>query len=186
MISISKRTKVSLMIGISLLLLVAGCSTPGTTHVGVSDSPTATPSVIPSSAPSARATTTIYKNSLYGFMITLPLKWLGYSIITTSWNGYSSTSSSIIQTGPILSIRDPSWTVKVPRQEIPIMVFTLKQWSDLNRDQFNVGAAPMSPSILGKNNNYVFAIPARYNYAFISGYQEVQNILDGKPFQAFN
>ena len=46
-------------------------------------------------------------------------------------------------------------------------------------------AAPINPGELGRNVKYVFALPARYNYAFPTGYQEVEKILEGKPLRGF-
>lgn len=61
------------------------------------------------------------------------------------------------------------------------MVFTIGQWDSLIRQEYSVGAAPIPPSELGRNTQFVFALPARYNYAFPPGYQEVEQILQGKP-----
>jgi hypothetical protein len=63
------------------------------------------------------------------------------------------------------------------------MVFTLNQWNSLRQEVFHIGAAPVAPSELGRNNYYVFALPARYNYAFPPGFKEVENILANHPLQ---
>jgi len=34
-----------------------------------------------------------------------------------------------------------------------------------------------------RNENYVFTIPARYNFAFPTGYEEVEKILESKPLE---
>jgi hypothetical protein len=65
------------------------------------------------------------------------------------------------------------------------MVFTLKQWTDLDKDVFHIGAAPVNPSELGRNSKYVFALPARYNYSFLEGYEEVDQILRSGNFKTF-
>jgi hypothetical protein len=64
------------------------------------------------------------------------------------------------------------------------MVFTLDQWNSLEHDKFHIGAAPVGPSELGRNNRYVFALPARYNFAFPEGYEEVEKIMESKPLEA--
>jgi hypothetical protein len=66
------------------------------------------------------------------------------------------------------------------------MIFTLEQWSSLEKGEFHIGAAPIGPTILGQNNEYVFALPARYNFAFLEGYEEVENILDNNPLHPKN
>jgi len=61
------------------------------------------------------------------------------------------------------------------------MVFTLAQWNSLQKDVFHIGAAPIGPSELGRNNSYVLALPARYNFAFPEGYKDVETILESNP-----
>jgi len=128
----------------------------------------------------------VYKNSKYGFEFNLPMSWEGYTIVTSEWEGISlgdSQSSEVIERGPIISIRHPLWTVEEQRQDIPIMIFALTQWDSLQQGDFHIGAAPVGPSELGRNSRYVFALPARYNYAFPIGYEEVESILNGKPLK---
>lgn len=128
----------------------------------------------------------IYENKEYGFRFRLPMSWKGYKIITDKWEGIpvgETESSEATESGPIISIRHPKWTKEEERQDIPIMIFTLAQWDALQADGFHIGAAPMNPSELGRNSKYVFALPARYNYAFPTGYEEVEDILEGKPLE---
>ena len=142
------------------------------------------------SSTEAEATTTIeYTNTEYKFRFALPDSWKGYSIITTEWDGYSFDNAEqkqiLVEKGPIISIRHPDWTAQNPRQDIPIMVFTIKQWNEIQANKFFIGAAPVGPSELGKNTKYVFALPARYNFAFPTGFEEVDQIINSKPLQAF-
>jgi len=65
------------------------------------------------------------------------------------------------------------------------MVFTLPQWSSLQQEKFHIGAAPVGPKELGRNNRYVFALPARYNFTFPPGFEEVENILESNPLSFF-
>lgn len=128
----------------------------------------------------------IYKNNQYGFSFTLPKSWSGYSIINQIWEGNDIKLGKITETGALISLRHPQWTSKNPRQDIPIMVFTIAQWNLVQQEKIGVGAAPIAPSELGRNNVYVFALPARYNFAFITGYKEVEDILKDHPLKAFN
>ena len=127
----------------------------------------------------------VYDNKDYGFYFTLPKSWIGYSVIEGKWEGLSLTESKENQSGPIIYIRHPEWTEKTPRQDIPVMVFTQDQWKSLNNMEFSVGAAPIGPSKLGENTTYVFALPARYNYEFLTGFEEVEEILENNPLQAY-
>jgi beta-lactamase regulating signal transducer with metallopeptidase domain len=139
------------------------------------------------SSSSADSNSIMYTNTQYGFQFSLPESWKDYSIVNSKWEGLAmdekSASEKVVETGPLISIRDPKWTAQTPRQDIPIMLFTLSQWNSLQQGVFNIGAAPIGPSELGRNDKYVFALPARYNYSFPPGYEEVDMILNSKPLK---
>jgi hypothetical protein len=128
-----------------------------------------------------------YSNTQYGFNFSLPLSWKGYSILNENWEGSIIVNSQNDQkfSGPEISIRHPLWTTLNPRQDIPIMVFTLKEWDLVQQEKLSVSSAPIPPSELGRNAKYVFALPARYNFAFQTGFEEVEKIIENKPLQAF-
>jgi hypothetical protein len=128
----------------------------------------------------------VYENDEYGFSFTLPESWQGYSIITDKWEGsFLEKSTNNTTSGPMVSIRHPQWTEENIRQDIPIMVFTLTQWDLIQQEKLSVGAAPIGPKELDRNDKYVFALPARYNYAFPTGFEEVEDILENNPLHAF-
>ena len=126
-----------------------------------------------------------YENKDYGFSFSLPDSWKGYAIIVDHWQGQmvdKSIEPMIPLTGPKILIRNSKWTQDTPRQDIPIMVFTIPQWNLIEAEQIAVGAAPILPSKLGQNKQYVFALPARYNFAFLPGFEEVDIIVkDNTP-----
>ena len=127
-----------------------------------------------------------YENAQYGFGVLLPNSWSGYSIVTESWTGNmidESKTSAI--SGPKILIRHPLWTTEKPYQDIPVMIFTLSQWNLIEQEKLSVSAAPIGPSELGHNANYIFALPARYNYAFPEGFEEVEKIIENKSFKAW-
>jgi len=125
----------------------------------------------------------VYRNDQLGFSFSLPASWRGYSIIIDQWQGMASGSQgdTVVQTGPLILIRHPLWTIEVPRQDIPIMAFTPSQWSAVQQGVFFVSAAGVGPTELGLYDRYVFALPPRYDYAFLPGWQEVETILQGNP-----
>lgn len=128
-----------------------------------------------------------YRNADFGFSFSLPASWQGYQIVAGQWEGFTLDASGSplpAETGPMLSIRHPQWTPQNHRQDIPILVFTTEQWTSLQADVFHIGAAPINPSELGRTAKHVLALPARYNYAFPEGYEEVERILASHPFQA--
>mgnify|MGYP001049093882 CR=1 FL=1 len=134
------------------------------------------------------ASPTTYLNKQYGFSFQLPESWAGYAVISDQWKGYTIVGSreEPVETGALINLRHPQWTMEDPRQDIPIMVFTLPQWNALQQEKFSVGAAPVGPKELGRNSQYVFALPARYNFAFPTGYEEVEEILARDPLKTWD
>ena len=133
-----------------------------------------------------------YRNAQYGFSFALPSSWKGYTIANGSWEGFpidavATQTGSISQkdTAPLTRIRPPLWTVQKPRHDLPIIVFTPAQWDLIQQEKLSVSAAPIGPSELGRNSGYVFALPARYNFAFPEGFEEVNTIIQSKPLRAF-
>jgi hypothetical protein len=200
-----KKGKAFLTLLVAVLMAVtmfSGCAQKSstTTTAGTTTAPAttaATTAVTTTAAVTTAAPTTageptsisyIYQNTKYGFNFTLPETWKGFSIVTTKWEGsglLTSTMGKIVATGPIINIRHPLWTSTIPRQDIPIMVFTLAQWASLQKEEFSVSAAPILPSELGRNAKYVLALPARYNFSSLPGYKEVETILAGSPLKPF-
>ena len=127
-----------------------------------------------------------YINTEYNFTFSLPNSWKGYSIINSDWEGnLINTSSDNQETiGPKILIRHPLWTSEKPRQDIPIMIFTQSQWDLVQKEEISIGAAPIPPSELNRNNEYVFALPARYNFALPNGFEEVIEIIKSKPLHS--
>ncbi|MHB1421025.1 MAG: M56 family metallopeptidase [Bacillota bacterium] len=144
------------------------------------------PATKPGADTGAKQELIVYRNTEYGFSFSLPASWKSYTIITDKWEGLPLGGDKVVESGPMISIRHPEWTLQNQRQDIPIMIFTLDQWNSLQQEKFHIGAAPIGPSELGRNASYVFALPARYNYAFPTGYEEVEQILNNKPLQALD
>jgi hypothetical protein len=164
----------------------------------VTDAATSTSEPAGTTSSSQAATTTpapgtvaLYKNVAYGFTVTLPHAWHGFTIVALTWDGYLDESSGggagqAPIHGPEILIRNPEWSEADPHQDIPIMVFTKEQWAQIQQAKLDVSAAPIPPTELGHNSTYVFALPPRYNYAFPTGYKDVEEILKGHPLQAFD
>lgn len=130
-----------------------------------------------------KADSLVYSNDDYGFDFNLPLSWEGYQILTESWEGtdISGSNQGVTETGEKIIIRNPKWSEDTPYQDIPIMIFTLDQWEKITNEEISVSAAPIGPSMLGENSKYVFALPARYNFSFPEGFEEVEDIMAGNP-----
>lgn len=122
-----------------------------------------------------------YTNSQYGFSITLPDSWKGYTVSNSQWEGWNidpaKGANIVIDSGPIITLRHPNWTEVSQREDMPVMIFTLAQWDLIKNEKMSVSAAPISPYLLGQNLKYVIALPARYNYDFRIGWEEVDKIV---------
>lgn len=133
------------------------------------------------------AHTIIYRNNRYGFTLTLPASWKGYSVHQETWGGSGEIDGKDIEiTGPQIFIRHPKWTDDDPWQDIPIMIFTHAQWELVDGENVSVSAAPFGPGELARNGKFVFALPPRYNYGDARGTDEVSKILAHHSFRAFN
>jgi hypothetical protein len=192
-----KRKYTGIILAVLIITFIIPFSIISCKQVGLETTTTATTSIETTSATSTTTVSTktettptqvpqqiIYTNTQYGFNFLLPLSWEGYQIIESKWEA-NPQENIIAEQGPIVSIRHPKWTLENPRQDIPIMVFTYAQWDSLQQERFHVSAAPIDPSELGRNTKYVFALPARYNYAFLTGWEEVEKILEHNPLKAF-
>ncbi len=91
-----------------------------------------------------------------------PQDWKGYLIVSSEWRG---REGELDRYGPIITIRHPSWTEQAPWLDIPLMVFTRKQWHSVMNEDLVVSAAPTPPGDIGRNAKYVFALPPRYFHA---------------------
>lgn len=125
-----------------------------------------------------------YKNPSYGFSLTLPESWKGHRVLWSEWEGsVLREDGSVARTlrGPELRIRHPKWTEEQPREDMPIMIFTIVQW----RAEPVVSAAPIGPAELGRNGMYVFAVPPRWDYDLAEGWEEAQTILTPDSLHTF-
>ena len=125
----------------------------------------------------------LYNNAQYGFELTLPVNWTGYSVRNETWEGALEGDDHGGTNGPMITIRHPRWTSAKQYQDVPVMIFTTSQWNSMQAGNFHIGAAPFNPSELARNAKYVFALPARWNYASVEGIQEAEAIT--QTFKAF-
>jgi hypothetical protein len=126
----------------------------------------------------------VYRNTKYGFAFTLPNGWKGYTIVTEQWEA-SDAQKGMVERGPIVNIRHPDWTKEKPRQDIPVMIFTLAQWESVEHGDFFVGGAPIAPGELGRNRKYSFAVSRRVEDSEVAGAKEVNEILQHHPLHPF-
>jgi hypothetical protein len=125
-----------------------------------------------------------YRNEEYGFEITLLDSWEGYSVLEETWRGRTLDGEGTEFEGPQIVIRHPDSTLTKPWQNISIMVFTKNEWSLIEENNLNVSAAPIGPSKLGENQEYIFASPPRWiGFTNHLGQDEAREIIE--TFEAF-
>jgi len=129
-----------------------------------------------------------YRNEQYRFIFTLPDTWKGYKVVWEKWEGWKidTPNDNVTEQGPKILIRHPKWSEQDPYQDIPIMIFTIEQWEEIQQVKLSVSAAPIPPSELGHNSTYVFALPPRYNYAYQTDWEEVARIFEANPLKTFD
>lgn len=126
----------------------------------------------------------VYKNTQYGFQLTLPETWKGYTIQETTWQGNRVDDFEEKFTGPEIIIKNPQTTTQQQWQDIPIMVISPVAWDLIEQGQIAVSAAPVGPTKVGENDRYVFATPPRwYGFTDAIGWEEAVEII--KTFKAF-
>jgi len=125
-----------------------------------------------------------YKNNEFGFELTFPETWKGYSVIKQNWVGHVIDNYQQTYTGTEIIIKNPQTTATQQWQDIPIMVFTPDVWILMEQEKVSVSAAPIPPAKIGENSKYVFATPPRwYGFTDAIGFQEAIDIV--KTFKAF-
>jgi len=122
----------------------------------------------------------VYINTGYGLKISLPASWAGYKIGKGIREIRDVSTGAVVASSSTITIRHPLWTKEIPRQDIPVDIYTLSEWEKIKSGSYSVSAAPIPPSELARNTQYVFALPARYNFVYPVGFEEVDQIIQNK------
>jgi hypothetical protein len=125
-----------------------------------------------------------YHNAKYDFTFYLPNSWRGYSVLTEHWDGekYSPSQDRTIELahGPIILLSNPLWKTNDLYQDIPIYVFTRRQWDDDKSGEMSAEGAGGVMYELWHNDKYVFGIHSR-TFGFdteLKDWRETANIVD--------
>jgi hypothetical protein len=123
----------------------------------------------------------LYHNTQYKFTFSLPTNWHGYSVLVQQWNGqtYLPDTDKEVEAdhGPVIVLRNPQWKPDDPCQDIPILVFTRRQWRAQHEGQFSIYAGGVEYEI-SHNAKYVVAIWSRFNGdESIKGFREAEGIV---------
>ena len=109
----------------------------------------------------------VYHGARYGFTFRLPASWRGYTVKVARWQENSGMTDESGKHhprchGPMLIFRHPGWTGSNPYHDIPIHIFTRRQWKE-NRGEFDLYAGGVEDEI-AHNSKYVFGIHSRFNF----------------------
>ncbi|MFZ2152414.1 MAG: hypothetical protein WAV09_04910 [Minisyncoccia bacterium] len=119
-----------------------------------------------------------YRNNIYGFTVPLPDSWRGYSVKEEPKGSYLE-----------IHIMHPQSTAENPRMDVPVLVVPVATWNKW----YPVGApesgqhpfaAPVPATERARNTKYVFATAPRYNFSYLTGFEEVDEIV--KKITALN
>jgi hypothetical protein len=123
-----------------------------------------------------------YHNARYHLTFFLPANWAGYSVVIQQWEGSrfvpAKDREEVTEHGPILILRHPQWKASAPRQDIPIRVFTRRQWEAYHEDGgFFIDAGGIDGEV-GHNSKYVFSVWSRFNWGESPGWEEAGHIVE--------
>ncbi len=132
--------------------------------------------------PALQVDASTYHNDQFGFSIALPNSWKGYMVNQIKEDiydvsGKTKTNNGVVEGLQLIELHHPSETPQNPREVMPIMIFTPAQWAHIQKEEWSVGAAPIPPTLLSQNSKYIMALPARYNYDYKTGWEEVDRLV---------
>jgi hypothetical protein len=114
-----------------------------------------------------------YQNDTFGFSIELPGNWQGYTVNHIKEDIYDTgkvtANNGVVDSFQIIELHHPLETAENPREVMPVMVFTPEQWEHIQKEEWSV--------VLGRNSQWIMALPARYNYDFKPGWEEVDQLV---------
>lgn len=106
-----------------------------------------------------------YRNEQYNLTFYLPASWRDYTVLTEPFNVslYSTNYQNEIGAEHLqmITLRNPQWTTNGPYKDIPITVYTYKQWDEEQQERLATHAGGFIIE-LWHNKRYVFGLPNRY------------------------
>lgn len=113
-----------------------------------------------------------YHNGQYGLTFFLPASWRGHTVLTEPFEVSLRSADYQDEIGmehlQIVTLRNPRWTANAPYKDVPIIVYTHKQWDEEHQERLSTHAGG-SMIELWHNQKYVFGLSSRYD--FIEGDQ---------------
>ncbi len=110
----------------------------------------------------------VYKNLEYNFELTLLPSWSKYEVSTSTNHGAT-----------LITIRNINmWKGDGSYMDIPVLVYTREYYYDKANQDVNYGfAAPIPPTIRAENDKYILVTAPRYNFSYLTGFEDVERIL---------
>ena len=124
-----------------------------------------------------------YHNAQYDFTFNLPATWKGSSVLTQHWEGETylreKDKDVVLARGPMIVLRNPQWKTNNLYQDIPVYIFTRRQWDDIYLGKYDAAGASGVIYELWHDDKYVFGIHSRYNADdSLNGWKEAQDIVN--------
>jgi hypothetical protein len=120
-------------------------------------------------------TSLLYTNDIYGFAVTLPITWKGYTVTETTKDSQDGKYYEV-------HLVHPESTKENPRMDVPVLIVPIAIWNTWYppadpESGHHPFAAPIPATERGRNTNYVFATAPRYNFSYLPGWEEVDEIV---------
>lgn len=127
----------------------------------------------------------VYRNEQYGFKMTFPDSWKGFTVTEDTWKGSLTTGPGLGNEygGTKFVFNNPQRTAQEKWQDIPIMVFTPDVWEMVVNGKVRASSLEDLPEKIGENQDLVFATPPRWTYDNDFGVEEAIAIV--KTFKGF-
>ena len=85
-----------------------------------------------------------YHDAQYSLTFFLPASWQGYTVLTERFDASLRSTDYQNKIGTehlqIITLRHPQWTASAPYKDIPIMVYTYKQWDEEHQERLDTHA----------------------------------------------
>ena len=128
-----------------------------------------------------------YHNAQYGLTFFMPASWRGYAVLIepfeVSLRSTDYQNEIRMEHLQIITLRNPQWTANEPHKDIPIMVYTCRQWDEEQQERLSTHAGGFIIE-LWHNQGHVFGLPNRYylvendkNGKELKGVQEAADII---------
>ena len=113
----------------------------------------------------------VYQNNIYRFSVPLPESWRSYVVSEQNKNSYIE-----------IRLAHPQSNAQNARMDVPVLVVPVATWNtwypaNAPESGQHPFAAPVPATERARNSKYVFATAPRYNFSYLPGWEEVDEIV---------